>query len=152
MSPRQTETSAAGIDTLADLRDELLQTDPEFRRQWEASSAKRAIAIALVRMRSEAGRTQSEIAERAHWDKAFVSRLEGARGPVPDTATLMRYAAACGRAVGLVFASIGTNSAHVIDAVTLAAPLAARPFERLRGDDLVLQEEPLAATDSYLGR
>jgi transcriptional regulator with XRE-family HTH domain len=138
--------------SLDDLHEQMLQSDPEFRRLWEASAAKRAIAIALVRMRKQAGRTQSEVAERAKWDKAFVSRLEGAGGAVPDTLTLMRYAAACDRAVGLVFAFVEADQAHVIDAVTLAAPSAAHPFERLRGDNLALQDEPIATTGSYLTR
>jgi len=138
--------------SLNDLREELLQTDPEFRQLWDASAAKRAIAIALVRMRKEIGRTQSEIAERAGWDKAFVSRLEGAGGPVPDTATLMRYAAACDHAMGVVFASVDKGHARITDAVTLAAPkVAAHSFERLRGDNLMLQDDAATSTTgSYL--
>jgi transcriptional regulator with XRE-family HTH domain len=101
--------------------------------------SKRAISTALVRLRKQAGFTQVQLAERAGWDKAFVSRLEGAAGASPDTATLSRYARACGQAVGLVFASIEPHHAHVIDAVTLAAPAAARPFESLRGEDLALE-------------
>jgi transcriptional regulator with XRE-family HTH domain len=101
--------------------------------------SRRAISTALVRLRKQAGFTQVQLAERAGWDKAFVSRLEGAAGASPDTATLSRYARACGQAVGLVFASIEPHHAHVIDAVTLAAPAAARPFESLRGEDFALE-------------
>ncbi|HVA20294.1 MAG TPA: helix-turn-helix transcriptional regulator [Solirubrobacteraceae bacterium] len=123
---------------MAELRDELLRGRPGLREQWDASASKRAIAIALVRMRKQAGRSQTQLAERAGWDKAFVSRLEGAGGAVPDSATLMRYAAACDRAVGLVFASVAPHHAHVIDAVTLAAPAAGHPFESLRGEEFAL--------------
>jgi transcriptional regulator with XRE-family HTH domain len=126
-----------------------LRDDPEFRQLWDASAPKRALAIALVRMRKQAGLTQAALAQKAKWDKAFVSRLEGALGPIPETATLTRYAAACNRAVGIVFASVEDDLAHVIDAVTLGAPLAAHPFERLRGDNLVLQDEPLAETGAF---
>jgi transcriptional regulator with XRE-family HTH domain len=130
-----------------DLEREWLQ-DPKYRRLWEASAPKRAIAIALVRMRKQAGLTQSDVAQRAKWDKAFVSRLEGAGGAVPDTNTLARYAEACGRSVGLVFLDVEANQAQVIDAVTLATPAAtAHPFERLRGDALTLQT-PVAETES----
>jgi len=148
LMPRRETPSSLESGSLDDLRDELLQADPEFRRLWDESAPKRAIAIALVRMRKQAGFTQSELAARAGWDKAFVSRLEGAGGPVPDTSTLVRYAAACERAVGLVFASVEEDRAHVIDAVTLGAPAAAHPFERLRGDDLALSSESLAESES----
>jgi transcriptional regulator with XRE-family HTH domain len=144
----RTRASSQETGLLTDLRDELLQSDPEFRRLWEGSAAKRAIAIALVRMRKQAGRSQSEIAERAGWDKAFVSRLEGAAGAIPDTSTLVRYVAACGQALGLVFASVESDRAHVIDAVTLSAPAAAHPFEQLRGGDLALSEAALTKLES----
>lgn len=126
-----------------DLQEERLQRDPEFRKLWEASAPKRAIAIALVRMRKQAKMTQSELAERANWDKAFVSRLEGATGPMPDTATLARYAKACEHAVGVVFASVADGHTRITDAVTLVAPEAAHPFEELKGDELaVAVQEP----------
>jgi transcriptional regulator with XRE-family HTH domain len=130
----------APVQRLDDLREELLESRPSFRKEWETSSARRSIALALVRLRTEAGRSQTDVAKHAGWDKAFVSRLEAASGPLPDTATLTRYAAACGRALGLVFANVTDEHAHVIDAVTLSAPIEAHPFERLRGEDLVLQD------------
>jgi transcriptional regulator with XRE-family HTH domain len=134
MAERESASLQSG--SLDDLRDELLQSDPEFRKLWDASAAKRAIAIALVRMRKHAGIKQSELAVRATWDKAFVSRLEGGMGPVPDTATLARYAAACEHAVGLVFASVGKGGTRITDAVTLSAPAGAHPFEELIGKGL----------------
>jgi len=130
-----------------DLRTQLRQ-DPEFLRLWAESAPKRAVAIALVRMRKQEGLTQSDLAKKAHWDKAFVSRLEGALGPMPETATLVRYAAACNRALGLVFASVESDKAEVTDAVTLTAPAAAHPFERLRGEALALQDESLVEIGS----
>ncbi len=140
MPTMRRKPTAAPVERLDDLREELLKTHPGFRKEWEASSARRSIGLALVRLRTEAGRSQTDVAKQAGWDKAFVSRLEAASGPLPDTATLTRYAAACGRALGLVFANVTDEHAHVIDAVTLAAPVEAHPFERLRGEDLVLQE------------
>ncbi|MBS0380674.1 MAG: helix-turn-helix transcriptional regulator [Proteobacteria bacterium] len=119
--------------------------DSEYRRLWEATAPKRAIALALVRLRKQAQLTQSDVAQRAGWNKAFVSRLEGAGGSIPDTTTLARYAEACGRSVGLVFLDVEADQAQVIDAVTLAAPAAAaHPFERLRGDAWTLPEIPVA--------
>ena len=149
--PEPKEARAASTtpqsDSFDDLQRQWLRDDPEYRRLWEASAPKRAIAIALVRMRKQARMTQSDVAQHAKWDKAFVSRLEGAAGPVPDTATLARYAEACGRSVGLVFLDVEADQAHVIDAVTLAAPAAAHPFERLRGDALTLPT-PIAEVES----
>lgn len=130
------------------LRKELLDSRPGFRRAWESSEPKRAIATALVRLRNQAGRTQTEVAEAAGWDKAFVSRLESAAGPVPDTATLARYAAACDSVVGLVFASVAVaaDAAHVVEGVTLAAPAGMRPFEGLRDQDLPIEPVPELTT------
>jgi len=121
-----------------DLRQQLLKSRPGFRKEWEETAPKRALAVALVRLRTEAGQSQTDVAKQAGWDKAFVSRLESAGGPLPDTLTLMRYAAACGRALGLVFADVAGDRVHVTDAVTLAAPAATHPFERLRGEDVAL--------------
>lgn len=120
---------------LDQLRAKMLRDDPEFRQLWEASASKRALAIALVRTRKQAGLTQSDLASKAGWDKAFVSRLEGALGAVPDTRTLMRYATACDRAVGLVFGFPQESGMRVSDAVTLA-PRGTQVFERLRGVNL----------------
>ena len=132
-----------------DLQKELLQSDPDYRRVWDASAPKRAIAIAMVRMRTQAGLTQADLAAKTGWDKAFVSRLEGAAGAIPATKTLARYAEACGRSVGIVFADVEANQAQVIDAVTLATPVTtAHPFERLRGDALTLPEMPAAEVES----
>jgi len=146
LANRKVESSSLETGSLDDLREELLHSDPAFRKLWDASTAKRAIAIALVRMRLEAKRTQGEIATRAGWDKAFVSRLEGATGPVPDTATLARYATACDHAVGVVFAAVGKRHARITDAVTLSSPTAPHPFEELKGDDFAIQgleQEPV---------
>jgi transcriptional regulator with XRE-family HTH domain len=128
-------------------RDELLAERPGFRRVWEDSEPKRAIAAALVRLRIQAGRTQSEIAEQAGWDKGFVSRLEAAAGPVPDTATIVRYAAACDTVVGLVFATAGVaaEAARVLESVSLSGPGGAWTFEGLRDQELPAEPELMGA-------
>jgi transcriptional regulator with XRE-family HTH domain len=135
------KSSHSTSDSLDELREARLRSDPEFRKLWEASAAKRAISIALVRMRKQANLTQLELAQRANWDKAFVSRLEGAAGPIPDTATLARYAKACEHAVGVVFASVANGHTRITDAVTLSAPSAGHPFEELKGDELAAAED-----------
>lgn len=132
---RTTKRRAASRKTgsLDDLHNELLRSDPKFRKLWRTSATKRAVAIALVRMRKRAGYTQAGLAKRAGWDKAFVSRLEGAVGAVPNPATLMRYAGACGHALGVVFASVKPGHTQITDAVTLTAPTIAQPFQALKG-------------------
>jgi transcriptional regulator with XRE-family HTH domain len=103
----------------------------------------------MVRMRTQAGLTQTDLAAKTGWDKAFVSRLEGAAGAIPAAKTLARYAQACGRSVGIVFADVEADQAQVIDAVTLATPVTtAHPFERLRGDALTLPEMPVLELES----
>lgn len=97
-------------------------------------------SLALVRMRKQARLTRAQIAERAGWDKPFVSRLESAAGEVPETATLARYAKACEHVVGVVFASVDNGHTRITDAVTLSAPSDAHPFEKLKGVDLPLQD------------
>jgi transcriptional regulator with XRE-family HTH domain len=117
--------------TADDLREELLRTRADFRAEWETSEPKRRIAATLVRLRIRAGRTQSELAQLAGWDKAYVSRLESASGAVPDVQTIARYAQACDTSVGLVFASnkatVGT--AQVLEGVTLGADQDRQLFE-----------------------
>jgi len=83
-APGKRDMAGFESGSLDDLREEQLDSDPEFCKLWEASAAKRAIAIALVRMRKQAGYTQADFAKRAGWRKAFVSRLEGraARFPI----------------------------------------------------------------------
>lgn len=140
--------TAKELRSLDAFRRELLDSRPGFRHAWEASEPKRAIALALVRLRTQAGRTQTQIAEAAGWDKGFVSRLESAAGPVPDIATITRYAAACDVVVGLVFASAlaAADTVHVVEGVTLATPAGVKPFETLRDLELPLEAVPELAT------
>jgi transcriptional regulator with XRE-family HTH domain len=93
---------------LQDLRDELLAKDPVFRAAWEASAPRRRLVTALVRLRRKADLTQQELAAKAGWERAFVSRLESLPRDrvslaLPDLATLARYAEACGCELALVF-------------------------------------------------
>ena len=74
---------------------DLLQK-PALREQWEKHTSARRLALALVGMRRKAGRTQKQVAEAAGWDQGYVSRLEFGRGPLPEVATVQRYAKACG--------------------------------------------------------
>jgi|GEM_PF-6300841 len=83
--------------------------DPEFRAAWAALEPKRRVVTALLQLRAAANLSQKELAERAGWHAAFVSRLEsfpseGEKLYMPDLSTLESYARACGCELGLVFA------------------------------------------------
>jgi transcriptional regulator with XRE-family HTH domain len=104
---------AASYDPLQDLQNEIFAEREDVRLAHERSRAKRAIAMALVGIRKIAGLTQTELAARAGWDKAFVSRLEGASGGLPQLETLVRYAGICGAPLRLVVGEI--NRENIID-------------------------------------
>jgi transcriptional regulator with XRE-family HTH domain len=110
----------------------MLNDRPSFRARWEETKPKRDIAVSLARLRASAGLTQTKLAELTGWDKAFVSRLESAAGPVPDIATLSKYGEACGAAVGIVFATLEPTHLHVVGSVTLSSAGDYDPFEQLR--------------------
>ncbi|WP_193370369.1 helix-turn-helix domain-containing protein [Pelagibius marinus] len=104
-SRSSTRPEAPSFEAL--LEEEL--SDPEFRKAWSTLEPKRCIVTALLRLRAQANLSQKELAERAGWHPAFVSRLEsfpreGERLYMPDLATLETYARACGCELGLVFA------------------------------------------------
>jgi len=87
---------------LADIRQQIEDENPAVRQELCKTAEKREIAGLLVRLRKHAKITQAELADRANWDKSFVSQLEGAYGDMPDTRTIARYATACGVTVRLV--------------------------------------------------
>jgi transcriptional regulator with XRE-family HTH domain len=104
VSPRVDRPKKPSFEAL--LEDRL--RDPAFRQAWETLEPKRRVVAALLRLRAEANLSQKELAERADWSPAFVSRLEsfpreGERLYMPDLTTLQTYARACGCELGLVF-------------------------------------------------
>jgi transcriptional regulator with XRE-family HTH domain len=142
-----------------DLRSRIHGASPEIRDLWSKTALKRRFAGMFVRMREVAGAPQTRIVERTGWDKAFVSRLEGAQGGVPDINTIARFADACGLTVGLVVCQTspagGAGRLRVIDAFSLhpdqpESETAVRDdreylssqFQALIGDDLPAAEPP----------
>ena len=91
------------IETYGDLRDRIVAERPDVREALARTKVKRALASALVGLRKSAGLTQSALAAKADWDKAFVSRLESATGGLPELDTLARYVSICGADVRLSF-------------------------------------------------
>jgi transcriptional regulator with XRE-family HTH domain len=76
--------------------DELLAeqlVDPGFRAEWERTAIARAVALRLVRYRTEHGISQRELAKLLEMKQPQVARLE--RGDVhPGLETLMRLSGA----------------------------------------------------------
>src|SRR4051795_1668396 len=77
-----------------DFLKEELETDPEFRREWEESEPAAAIIRTLVGARSRLKWTQKELAERMGTTQANVSRAETTGEVSPEF--LARFAAAAG--------------------------------------------------------
>lgn len=74
---------------------EQLRTDPEFRAEWERTVLARAVAVAIVRYRSEHDLSQRELGQRLGMKQPQVARLE--LGEVnPSIETLIRISAQLG--------------------------------------------------------
>ena len=83
------------MKTSDELIAEQLRTDPEFRTEWERTALARAVAVAIVRYRSEHDLSQRELAERLGMKQPQVARLE--LGEVsPSIDTLMRISSRLG--------------------------------------------------------
>lgn len=137
------DKTAKPADRPMDLRERILKSRPGVRKLWDESQAKRELALGLVRLRTRKGLTQAGLAERAGWQKSYVSRLESAGDFYPDTDTIRRYVEACGGAVSVVFTDPKSVGVHVIDAVTLT-PAAAHPFEEFRDHDVVIADAAMS--------
>lgn len=79
---------------IAELKKRLMN-NPEFQKEYEKADAEFAIIEALVRARTEARLSQSELAKRIGTTQSAIARLEGG-GVSPSLSTLRRYAEATG--------------------------------------------------------
>lgn len=73
--------------------DEVLEAqlqDPEFRAEWERTALARAVAIAIVRYRTERKLSQRALAHALSWKQPQVARLElGEHNPSIDTLVVL---------------------------------------------------------------
>lgn len=83
--------------TFEQLLEEQLK-DPDFREDWERTALARAVAIEVIRYRSEHGLSQSALARKLGVSQAVVGRLELGEHE-PKIATLSKLA----RTLGLRF-------------------------------------------------
>jgi DNA-binding XRE family transcriptional regulator len=79
---------------LADLKTRLLK-NPEVRAEYEAADAEYSVIEALIRARTGANLSQSELARRLGTTQSAIARLEGGNVS-PSLSTLRRYAEATG--------------------------------------------------------
>lgn len=136
----------AGLTDYDAVEKEVLGSFPQVRKLWDETEPRRRMSMMLIGLRKAASLSQKQVAERAGWDKAFVSRLESARGSIPDATTVARYAAVCGATAGIVVGQQSDSGyLHIIDAVTLRFEAGGNggssPFERLRDANVELGEE-----------
>ncbi|HTM79230.1 MAG TPA: helix-turn-helix transcriptional regulator [Devosia sp.] len=79
---------------LNDLKTDLLKRT-DVRAEYEALAEEFSIAEALIRARSEADMTQTDVAEKMHTSQSYVAKMEGGQVS-PSIKALQRYAAATG--------------------------------------------------------
>ena len=77
-----------------DLKRDLLKRD-DVRAEYDALAEAFSIAETLIRARSEADLTQTQVAHRMRTSQSYVAKLEGGRVS-PSIRALKRYAAAMG--------------------------------------------------------
>lgn len=83
------------MKTSDELLAEQLRDDPEFQAEWERTALARAIALAVVRFRTDRGLSQRALASVLEMTQPQVARLE--RGDVnPSMDTLVRVAGGLG--------------------------------------------------------
>ncbi len=97
-----------------------LATQPELAAAWDNTEQQRSVARMLVAARKQAGLTQKQLAEKAGWDQAQVSRMESASNTA-TIETMQRYLGACGQGLLLGVASaIGGHHAHLSEGLLLS--------------------------------
>ena len=79
---------------LKDLKERFMK-DPAYRKEYARADEEYALVEAMVRARSAANLTQSELAARIGTTQSAIARMEGGR-LAPSVRTLRRYAAAAG--------------------------------------------------------
>jgi transcriptional regulator with XRE-family HTH domain len=100
------------MNTNDELIAEQLHTDPEFRAEWERTALARAVALTIVRYRTEHDLSQRELAERLGMKQPQVARIE--LGEVnPSMETLMRVSGQLGIEFTIDVRPVGTSVHNV---------------------------------------
>ena len=93
------------MTSLKDLKQRFME-DPEFREEYARVDDEFKLIEALVRARTAAKLTQTELAERLGTTQSAVTRLEGG-GVSPSFTTLRRYAEATGTRLTVDLVPVG---------------------------------------------
>ena len=86
---------------LKDLKKRFMK-DSEFREEYARADGEYALVEAMIRARTKANLTQSELAARIGTTQSAIARLEGGRLS-PTVGTLRRYAEATGTRLTVEF-------------------------------------------------
>jgi transcriptional regulator with XRE-family HTH domain len=99
---------------MADVKELLgeVQSDPDYAQALAVVELVREVGDMLAQMRTRAGLTQAELAERLDISAGRVSQLEsGTLRNAPSLKTIAQFATACGEAVKLSTARGGASQA-----------------------------------------
>jgi ribosome-binding protein aMBF1 (putative translation factor) len=106
---------------LDELREKLAARNPQFEEMLEEERANSQVAREIYRLRTEAGLTQRQLAERIGSQASVICRLEDADYEGHSLAMLRRIAAAVGYEVNITFDPIPTPSAIITGPVSIGA-------------------------------
>ena len=82
----------------------MVARDPKLEQALEKNAQKTEFAMALRRLRFDAGLTQEEVIRRSGLSEKQVIGLEAPYGRLSSLTAIQKYAAACGKkGLGLVF-------------------------------------------------
>lgn len=110
-----------------DLQEERFRRDPEARERWERTALARAVAIAVIRYRTEHGLSQRALAKQLGMPQPHVARLElGEHNPSVET--LQRLAQGLGQCFVIAVAPADR-------AEELALPAGVQVLTDVRGAD-----------------
>lgn len=98
---------------MTSLKTMLLSEDAELARAYDASRAKREIAMMLRELRRKSGLTQSQLAAKCGLSQSHISKMESAAGGLPEIESCAKYVHGCGET--LVIAPFAPGS-YVDDA------------------------------------
>lgn len=82
------------IDYREALREEM--KDPAFKEAWDELDLEYRLASLLIRLRTEAGLSQAELARRVGTTQSAIARMESGR-VLPHLKSLVKIARACGK-------------------------------------------------------
>ncbi|HHW40442.1 MAG TPA: helix-turn-helix transcriptional regulator [Syntrophomonadaceae bacterium] len=70
--------------------------NPDFQKAWDSFELEYKLADLLLKMRSEAGLSQAELAKRVGTTQSAIARMESGK-VIPRLESLAKIAAACGK-------------------------------------------------------